>query len=100
MCVSLARSLQWPCWHVLLYVQEVVFDKGVIFIASAGNAGPGLTTCGAPGGTSECVISIGAFVSPALAAAGHAARDDALPAGWAGQQYNWSSRGASLRKIA
>ena len=71
-------------------------DKGVIFVASAGNSGPGLTTSGAPGGTSECIIAIGAYVSPALAAAGHAARAGALPQGWAGQQYNWSSRGADL----
>ena len=75
-------------------VQEVVHDHGAIFIASAGNNGPGLTTCGAPGGTSEAIISIGAYVSPALAAAGHAQRDGALPEGWSGQQYNWSSRGA------
>ena len=78
-------------------MQEVVYDEGVIFVASAGNNGPGLTTCGAPGGTSECVISIGADVSPALAAAGHAVRGRALPEGWAGQQYNWSSRGALPR---
>jgi tripeptidyl-peptidase II len=74
-------------------MQEVVYDKGVIFVASAGNSGPGLTTCGAPGGTSESIISVGAFVSPSFAGAGHAAREGALPEGWLGQQYNWSSRG-------
>jgi Subtilase family len=77
-----------------------VHDHGVIFLASAGNAGPGLSTVGAPGGTSEAIISIGAYVSLALAEAGHAARPGALPAGWAGQQYNWSSRGALRRAAA
>jgi tripeptidyl-peptidase II len=62
-------------------------------VASAGNNGPGLTTVGAPGGTSSAILSIGAFVSPALATAGHSHRSDALPDGWEGQQYNWSSRG-------
>jgi len=47
---------------------------------------------GAPGGTSSALISVGALVSPALAAAGHSLR--ALGAlGEVGQQYTWSSRG-------
>lgn len=74
--------------------QELVHDEGVIFVASAGNNGPGLTTVGAPGGTTSAILSVAAFVSPSLAASAHAQRDDALPAGWVGQHYNWSSRGA------
>lgn len=59
---------------------------------TAGNAGPALSTVGAPGGTSSALISVGAFVSPPLAAAGHSLR--ALgELGEAGQQYTWSSRG-------
>lgn len=76
-------------------MQEVVHDAGVLFVASAGNNGPGLTTVGAPGGTSTAIMSIGAYVSPSSAAAVHSHPITALPEGWEGQQYNWSSRGAT-----
>jgi hypothetical protein len=110
---------------------EVVNKAGVIFVASAGNAGlcvryrgvggsllrwrshlaaqsthpwrrrryattptttptgPALGTVGAPGGTSSALLGIGAYVSPALAAAGHSLRGGLAE----GQQYTWSSRG-------
>jgi hypothetical protein len=61
---------------------QVVYKHGVVFVSSAGNAGPALSTVGAPGGTSSAIISIGAYVSPALAAAGHSVREalDKVPA--------------------
>ena len=64
---------------------------GIIFVSSAGTAGPALSTVGAPGGTSSALLGVGAYVSPALAAAGHSARA-ALDADFAGAQYTWSSR--------
>ena len=57
---------------------QVVYQHGAIFISSAGNAGPALSTVGAAGGTSSAIVGIGAYVSPELASAGHALRE-ALP---------------------
>lgn len=53
---------------------EVVNQQGVIFISSAGNAGPALSTAGAPGGTGSPIISIGAYVSQDMATAAHSVR--------------------------
>lgn len=100
--------------------RDIVEKHGVMFVASAGNAGPALSTAGSPGGTTSCIVSVGAYVSPALAAAGHSgetrdatgAREErgsfvegclvlsrrrlplaARDALESGQQYTWSSRG-------
>ncbi|GLC44539.1 hypothetical protein PLESTB_000062200 [Pleodorina starrii] len=69
---------------------ELVRNHNVIFVASAGNAGPALSTVGAPGGTSSALFGVGAFVSPQLATAGHSVLEAPPPQGL---QYNWSSRG-------
>jgi tripeptidyl-peptidase-2 len=60
---------------VVELLSRLPLAHGVTFVSSAGNAGPALTTVGAPGGTAgDAIIGVGAYVSTALAAAGHSAR--------------------------
>ncbi|PIA53523.1 hypothetical protein AQUCO_00900248v1 [Aquilegia coerulea] len=70
-------------------VNEVVNKHRLIFISSAGNSGPALTTVGAPGGTTSSIIGIGAYVSPAMAAGAHCVVEPPSE----GLEYTWSSRG-------
>ncbi|KRH38464.1 hypothetical protein GLYMA_09G137200v4 [Glycine max] len=70
-------------------VNEVVNKYRLIFISSAGNSGPGLSTVGAPGGTSSSIIGVGAYVSPAMAAGAHCVVEPPSD----GLEYTWSSRG-------
>ncbi|GFZ15349.1 tripeptidyl peptidase ii [Actinidia rufa] len=73
-------------------VDEVVNKHRIIFVSSAGNSGPALSTVGAPGGTSSSIIGVGAYVSPAMAAGAHCVVDPPP----AGLEYTWSSRGPTV----
>ncbi|XP_030500340.2 tripeptidyl-peptidase 2 [Cannabis sativa] len=70
-------------------VNEVVNKHRLIFVSSAGNSGPALSTVGAPGGTTSTIIGVGAYVSPAMAAGAHGV----VEAPSEGLEYTWSSRG-------
>ncbi len=57
----------------------------LVFVSSAGNSGPALSTVGAPGGTSSSIIGVGAYVSPAMAAGAHCV----VEAPGEGLEYTW-----------
>ena len=74
------------------FADEAVYKHRVMFISSAGNAGPALSTVGAPGSTSSSIMGIGAWVSPAMALDAHSCLEaENVPE--QGIQYTWSSRG-------
>ena len=72
-------------------LSQLVDEHGVIFVASAGNAGPALSTVGAPGATTDSLFGVGAYLSPAMMSAQYAALNTRpeLP-------YTFTSRGPTF----
>ncbi|EDW32157.1 GL10584 [Drosophila persimilis] len=69
-------------------MNEIVNKYGVVWVASAGNHGPALSTVGTPPDISQpSLIGVGAYVSPQMMEAEYAMRDK-LP----GNVYTWTSR--------
>ena len=73
--------------------RELVRDDGVIFVSSAGNAGPAITSVGAPGGTTDVCISVGAYVSDKMMGLQYSV---AKPNRAQEQLYSWSSVGPAV----
>lgn len=74
--------------RIVEHFSQLVREHNIIFVASAGNAGPGLSTVGSPGGTSSALIGVGAYVSQAMMEAQYGLRETAPDTG-----FTWTSRG-------
>ena len=70
---------------------KLVDEDNIVFVSSAGNSGPALSTVGAPGGTSDALIGVGAIATPSLMRDAYSMLEDTGETA-----YTWSSRGPTF----
>lgn len=68
--------------------EEVVYNHNILYVGSAGNNGPALSTVGAPCGTTSCIISVAAMVTTGLMNTAYSMVTNVPPT-----NYTWSSMG-------
>jgi len=78
--------------RVVELMEELVEKHGVIFVTSAGNSGPALSTVGSPACSSDSIIGVGAYVSPGMMQSQYNMRDEVKINE---TNYTWTSRGPS-----
>ncbi len=90
--MSYGEPTTWPDQGALTELfSQAVNEHSIMFVASAGNSGPALSTVGAPGGTTSALLGVGAYLSPAMMAANYTSQRPGLETA-----YTWSSRGPSF----
>ena len=89
---SYGEAIRFPKKGTIIeQLSSLVDDHNVVYVSSAGNDGPALTTVGAPGGTTSALIGVGASVTPNLMKSAYSLLKD-LPT----TQFTWSSRGPTI----
>uniref|UniRef100_A0A915C9N7 Tripeptidyl-peptidase 2 n=1 Tax=Parascaris univalens TaxID=6257 RepID=A0A915C9N7_PARUN len=74
--------------RIIAALDRMVRKHDIVFLSSAGNNGPALSTGGSPGSTSSSAIGVGAYLSSEMMETMYSMREK-IPA----TLYPWSSRG-------
>ncbi|KAJ1533129.1 tripeptidyl-peptidase II Tpp2, partial [Nowakowskiella sp. JEL0078] len=74
-----------------LVQKEVVNKSNIVFVSSAGNDGPALTTVGAPNASTSAIIGVGAYVTENMMDAEYALLERVEE-----RAFTWSSRGPTI----
>jgi tripeptidyl-peptidase II len=91
--ISYGEAAALPDWGKFITAlrEDVVNASNCIVLSSAGNAGPALSTVGAPGGSSSGIIGVGAYVNADMMESEYCMRGTVTE-----RPYTWSSRGPTL----